>query len=223
MKLGIILNAAEAQSEMNKTLSNARSAIVDGVTEATTEAKEGLREMTRGAFKGNSLPNTWRSKLYGKDSFNPAGLVWSKAPKLMQTFSKGTLIQSSDGWYLAIPTENCPKTYGGKRVTPSNWPKEVYGPLTFVWRGNEGKPSMLVALDAPSAREVSYERSRLGRQIRGGKSTRTKGKLDLSKAVMFILEKQVRLDKRIDPEKVIQKAGNALPQRITARLKGAKE
>lgn len=218
MKLGVIVNAAEAQAEMNRTLANAQNAIIGGITESVNEAKNSVRAMTRSAFKSGRLPNSWQSKIYGRDSFNPAGMIYSKAPVIMRAFSEGTLIKSADGFFLAVPTENCPKSYTGKRVTPMNWPKEVYGPLEFIYVGH-GKPSMLAATNAPGASESRRTRSILGRQIRGG----ARGKITLEKMVMFILLPQVKLDKRIDPERVIKAAGDAIPDRITARLKGGKE
>src|SRR5689334_4097568 len=116
MKLGIIVNAAEAKAQMNATLARAKNAILAGVTQGTMTAKTGLREATRAAFRSSKLPNTWQSNIYGKESFNPAGLVFSKAPEIMRGFSEGVTIKSPNGFFLAVPTENCPKMYLGKRV-----------------------------------------------------------------------------------------------------------
>lgn len=217
MKLGFIVNAAEAERQMKETLANSQQAILAGVTESTNEAKAALREMTRAAFKGGKLPNTWQSKVYGRDSFNPAGMIYSKAPELMRAFSKGVLVKSADGFYLAIPTENAPKKgRDGKRISPSNWPKEVYGPLRFVYRPN-GR-SLLVADDL----RASY--SRKTGQMRGFKAASAKQRAagKVATVIMFWLVPQVKLDKRIDPEPAVKSAGSRIPDRITARLKGGK-
>src|SRR5436309_2503845 len=100
MKLGFITNAAEAEREMQATLSMAQKAILTGVQEGTQTAKENVRGATAAAFKGRRLPNTWQSKIYGKTSMNPAGLVYSRAPEIMKAFSEGQVIHAKGHRFL---------------------------------------------------------------------------------------------------------------------------
>lgn len=221
MKLGIIVNAAQAKQQMMKTLRKSQKAIVAGVKGQTDKGKNQLRELTRQVLKGNKLPTSWQGKLYGADSFNPAGLIYSKAPEIMRAFSEGATIRNPDGFWLPIPTENAPKSYNGRRVTPSNWPKEVYGPLTFIWLRHEGR-GILAAMDPPGASEMARTRRILGRRVIRGGASATKLK-DLTKRVMFILVPQVSLKKRLDPVAVIKAAGDGIPAAISAALESGSD
>ncbi|MEZ0263029.1 MAG: DUF6441 family protein [Alphaproteobacteria bacterium] len=220
MKLGITVNAAQAHAQMKATLANAKRSILAGVQGKTTEGKESLRDATRRVLKGNKLPTSWQAKIFGKESFNPAGLIYSKAPEIMRAFSEGATIKNPDGFWLPVPTDNCPKSYNGKRVTPSNWPKEVYGPLTFIWIRSQGR-GVLAAMDPPNAKTMAATRRILGRrQIRGGASA-TKLK-DMTKRIMFNLVPQVTLKKLLDPAALGKAAGDGIPAAISAELEKGK-
>ncbi|WP_353799190.1 DUF6441 family protein, partial [Thalassospira sp.] len=92
---------------------------------------------------GTRLARTWRSRAYPNKGYDAASLVWSKAPQIVRTFDRGTVIKSKSGFWLAIPTASAPKRgVGGKRITPSNFPEYRFGPLRFVYR--RGQPSLLV-------------------------------------------------------------------------------
>jgi hypothetical protein len=213
VKLGFITNAAEAERQMAATLAMTQRAIQAGMQEATESAKQGLRDMTAQAFRSNKLPKTWQSKLYGKTSFNPAGLIYSKAPELMRAFSEGVTIRSDKGFFLAIPTEDAPKTgTDGKRINPSNFPYQTWGRLRFVYR--RGGPSLLVVDNLrPSYSRKTGElrrfRKATDKSVAAGKT---------ATVVMFILLPQVTLKKRIDPEPIVRAAGDSIPADINKHL-----
>lgn len=217
MKLGFIVNAEEAERQMKDTLAHSQQSILAGIVESTNEAKEQLRAMTRAAFKSDRLPNTWRSKVYGRSSFDPAGHIFTKAPEIMRAFSGGTMIKSQDGFFLAIPTEFAPKKgINGKKISPSNWPTQVYGRLRFVYRPNG--PSLLVVDNvrpsyAKKTGKLRGFRPATEKRIAAGK---------VATVIMFLLVPQVKLDKRIDPEPIVKSAGDRIPDRITRNLEGRK-
>lgn len=226
MKLGIIINAAEAQAEQRRTLSYTQAAILGGIVESTTGAKGALRDMTRGAFKGARMPNTWQSKVYGRTSFDPAGLIWSQAPEIMKAFSEGQLIKAANHRYLAVKTDLCPErgTDGKSIRFPSgtdagNWPVDRYGPLRFVKR--PGNTALLV-VDG-----VRMGKSGRIKRLSVRKATKKMGErvnlLGQATAVMAVLVPQVKLDERINPEAALRPWFDQIPERIVERLKGGKE
>jgi hypothetical protein len=85
-----------------------------------TGFKNELRDQVAAHFAGGKLPFTWQGIAYpvGANSKDASVYVFSKAPKIMLAFDRGVTIKSKDGFYLAIPTQNCPKSYLGKPVTP---------------------------------------------------------------------------------------------------------
>ena len=87
---------------------------------------------------GNRLAKTWQAKVYprGKKSLSAAGVITSKATKIIRAFDEGAVIRSSKGLFLAIPTENAPKKgNNGKKICPSNFPAR-FGELRFVYVRN---------------------------------------------------------------------------------------
>jgi hypothetical protein len=167
--------------------------------------KAELRAQVTGAGLGARLARTWRGDVYPRagDSLRAAGSVTSKAPKIVRAFDEGAVIRSANGLWLAIPTENAPKKgLGGKRITPSNFPEHVFGPLRFVYLG---RAKALLVADGLRAR-----RGKRGGFARATDKARASGR-GLATAVMFVLVPQVRLRKRLDFLPVAQAAGDALP------------
>lgn len=76
-------------------------------------ARDELRQQTRSAGLGDKLPNTWTSRAYPdgeKNSMNPAGVVYSRAPEIMDAFTRGATIRPVAGSeFLWIPTKNVPR------------------------------------------------------------------------------------------------------------------
>ena len=108
-----------------------------GVRQATDGLQAELRSQIAGAGLGERLARTWRSETYPRagTSLTPAGLVWSKAPKLVRAFAYGALIRSRNGLFLAIPTEAAGRVGDGrKRITPGSWERRTGLRLRFVYR-----------------------------------------------------------------------------------------
>ena len=99
-------------------LTQAETAVTDGMRDATEGLKAELRQQVVGASLGTKLANTWRSEVYPKNgtSLRAAGYVFSKAPDIVSAFEDGTVIRSQKGFWLAIPTPAAGKGVGGKRM-----------------------------------------------------------------------------------------------------------
>lgn len=166
-------------------------AVTAGVRQATDGLKTELRSQVTSAGLGARLAKTWRGEVYpkGQDSIGAAGLVWSKAPKIIHVHDTGATIRSRDGVYLAIPTDAAGRAHGNKRMTPARWEAQTGQRLRFVYR--RGGPSLLVA---------DTMRARAG--MRGGfavaSATAQRTGRGLTTVPVFILVPQVTLRKRLD-------------------------
>lgn len=193
---------------MKKQQEAAEIAVTEGVREITNNVKQGLRQQVVSSGLGQRLSLTWRSQIFPKSgkSLEAAGWIWSKAPELIDAFTRGVVIRSSKGFFLAIPTPAAPKRgIGGKRINPSNFPEWSLGKLRFVYR--KTGPSLLV---------VDNLRAKTGK--RGGFAKASESALrtgrGLSTVVMFILLPQVSLKKRLDTQALAQRGQQALPDAV---------
>lgn len=192
---------------LREELKRGEGATTRGVRRAAEGLKNELRSQTIGGGLGPRLARTWRSESYprGGQSLGAAALVWTKAPQVLQAFDDGVLIRSTNGKFLAIPTDAAPKRgVGGKRINPSNFPEHSLGRLRFVYR--RGAPSLLV-VDGLRAR--TGKRGGFGR---AGKRALAKGQT--ATVVMFVLVPQVRLKKRLDVKRAAEKWVRQLPSLI---------
>jgi hypothetical protein len=204
MKLGILLNASEVAAEQKATLDHAKNSIYLGIQEATNAGKQGLRDMTKAAFKGNKLPNTWRSEMYGRGSFHPAGLLHTRAPEIMQAWSQSTVLHNNHGRFLAIPTELVGRI-GNRRLRPEDY-DDSQSPLRFV-----PLPNGHAMLVVDNIRVTSRGRLRLA-------SDRAKAQGRTATAIMFNLIPEVTLEPRINPGPIVKAAGETVPERIVKHL-----
>lgn len=175
---------------MRQEFITAERAVTQGVREATDGLKLAMRRQVMASGLGPRMANTWRGDIYpkGQSSIRAAGLVYTRASKMMAGFEEAKAIRSKDGFWLAIPTPNAPKRgVGGGRISPSNFPEQRFGPLRFIYRRNG--PSLLVAENLrPSV-------SRATGEVRGFRKAKTNR--GLSSVVMFWLVPQVKMPKLI--------------------------
>ena len=70
---------------MEDEFKNGAKAVTLGIKSATDGLKISMRNQVKSAGLSNRLANTWRADVYpkGKKSIFAAGLVYSKAPKIM--------------------------------------------------------------------------------------------------------------------------------------------
>lgn len=101
------------------------NAVSAGVRTVTEGLKLDLRDQMESAGLGKRLGNTWRSKIFPDDepSAKAAGLVYSNAPEIVETFALGAEIRPSRKRFLAIPTQFAPeRSPDGGKLAPSNYP-----------------------------------------------------------------------------------------------------
>lgn len=129
---------------LEKELKNAELAVTKGVSSATSQFKEAMRKQVKSAGLGSRLAYTWRGDVYpkSKNSLKAAGMVYTKAEKIMQSFEYGLMIRGRDGFWLAIPTPAIPKKISGKKTTPALYEKIKGIRLRYIYRPNQA--SLLV-------------------------------------------------------------------------------
>lgn len=192
---------------MRQEFQNAERAVTQGVREATNGLKLAMRRQVTASGLGPRMANTWRGDIYpkGQSSIRAAGLVYTRASKVMAGFEEAKAIRSKDGFWLAIPTPNAPKRgVGGGRISPSNFPEQRFGPLRFIYRRNG--PLLLVAENLrPSISRTTGEIRRFR------KATTNRG---VSSVVMFWLVPQVKTPKLLRFAEEAEKWYNWLPELI---------
>ena len=121
---------------LEKELKNAELAVTKGVSSATSQFKEAMRKQVKSAGLGSRLAYTWRGDVYpkSKNSLKAAGMVYSKAEKIMQSFEYGLMIRGKDGFWLAIPTPAIPKKIAGKKLTPAIYENFKVIRIIYVYR-----------------------------------------------------------------------------------------
>lgn len=200
---------AAIQGDLHRLLADelkaAEAAVTAGVKEATDGLKRDLRAQITGAGLGQRLANSWRGEVYpkGQRSIRAAGLVYSKAPKIVRVFADGAVIRSGHGFFLAIPTPAAGKYGDGrKRITPGGWERAHGQRLRFIFR--RGAPSLLVA------ESLRVRTGKRGGFAKAGASALRTGR-NLATVPMFILVPQVTLRKRLDVANAAEKWIAALP------------
>jgi hypothetical protein len=196
-------------AHMKRQVQVGARAVTVGIAGATAQVKAGWRDQITAAGLGPMLAKTIRSAVYpkGQTSPNAAGLIWSKAPKLISAHNTGPLIRSKDGFWMAIPLPVAGKGKGGSRITPGEWEQRTGRRLRFVYRS--GKSALLVADDARLNKKSIAA-------AKGGKR-RKDGILTGAQTIpIFALVPQVKLRKRLNLETVAHQAGQGLPARIRA-------
>ena len=116
---------------LDKELEKAETAVTRGISSATTQLKETMRSQVKAAKLGSRLAYTWPSS-----SLKTAGVVYSKAEKIMESFEYALVIRGKDGFWLAIPTPAIPKRIGNKKITPELYERRKGVRLRFVYRDN---------------------------------------------------------------------------------------
>lgn len=219
MKINLSPDASRAERDLLRMLRTARGGVMVGTRALTEKMKNSLRADVERSGLGGRLAKTWRSKFYENDGFNCAGFIYTKAPELIAAHSLGQTIRGKDGLWLAIPTENAPKKgEGGKRkISPSNWPEARYGRLRFVYR--DIGPSFLVVDNV----RASY--SRKTGEFRGFRqaSARAVNRGAVATVIMFILVKQVTMQKRLNPDNIARTLAATAPREILSAMRGVAE
>ncbi|TCP30696.1 DUF6441 family protein [Sphingomonas sp. BK235] len=216
--------------------------LVDGIegdiARAATEAmfvtalstRDELRDQTRSVGLGDRMPDTWTARAYPdgeKNSINPAGLVWSRAPDIMDAFTRGATIRPIGGaQFLWIPTANVPRarTRSGRIRGNGQRPQRLAsGAITpeecesrfntdFVMRrGRAGRLLAFMDLVAGRAR-------RGGSNVRAATRRRVAAGREPKLTLMFVLTRSVTMPKLFDLDASAGRWVARFEQALDARL-----
>lgn len=193
---------------------------------AASRAGEVLKERWRGAVRaaglGEAVARAIRADTYpaafkvrGRAvTLNPATLVYSKTPHILLGHA-GETIGPAGARYLAIPTEFTPLTRGGRgRRGPMPLAEflSTFGQRSLARIPLDGDRVALVARTG-FGRSRSTTRTRgLGRRL-GGRSRRGEEQL-----LMYVLVRQVRLRRRLDPDAMLDEARILWPRLLAEAI-----
>lgn len=159
-----------------------------GTRETGEALKFSLRKQIRNAGMSRRFSNSWRAKHFKNDGFNPAALVFSKAPKIIRSFDKGLVIKANKREWLAIPTKFAPKKIGKFRATPARLMKESKIKFRFVQ--TDADNALLIAKSARRKKPV----------------------------VMFVLVPRVKMPKKLNVEAAAERWAGKMPDVIEREL-----
>lgn len=214
--LGVSARMDGLQASLDSGLDEMAAAVTEGMTEGTGWLKDALREQVMDAGLGSRLAFTWRSEVYpkGRKSLDPAGFVWSKAPKIISYFSARTTVSAGHGRFLAIPTEDVPKGRNGRPISVEECQARFGKRFVFIDPGDRGfhtpsqiKPGVaFMVLKDLVIRKASgkYRNATAGELAKRAAGKRVRA---ISAVIMFILVPQVTSRKLLDLEGTADKAG----------------
>jgi len=228
MRLGAQL-VGDLRKMLAEELRAGERAAMTAIRTETAEVKAELRQQVTTAFAGNArgIANAWRSMVFPRSgqSLRPAGLVFTKVPKVIDAFERGALIRAKGGRkFLAIPTGfNAARGWRGRgdkglRVTPAQMVASGQAFLRpfksgrgFVWclplrAGEQTSKRRRTRLIAGGVAEV-------GTAHRRGREAWARGLLARGMVPMFLLMPQVTLTKRLDVRGACRRALRRLPGR----------
>lgn len=178
--------APDVRAALASDMDDVARDLTDGMRQVASGLKEELRDQVRAADLGEKLAKTWQGQSYPKtgNSFDPSAFVWSKAPTIVDAFSRGATIVPVNGQrYLAIPSPNVPRR-GRRKMTPLDVETEF----------NQD----LIIRREPNGNLLAFVDARVGFKIKGFRALAKGPKAKL--VLMFTLVRQVRMRKRLDPD-----------------------
>lgn len=176
-----------------RAVERAEGVVTRAVRAETAGLRDDWRQAVEGAGLGKRLGNTVRMRSYPEreTSLTPAGLVWTRAPEIMEAHTADLVIAGKRRSYLALPTEAVPRRSGrGGRMKPAELEARFGRKLRLVAR--RGRPALLVMDQA----RASYARA--DGRFRGFRPSRSKTGRGHTTVVMYVLVKRVRTRKRFD-------------------------
>lgn len=218
---------------VDEALGDIAAAATSAMRETMIEARDELRQQIVSNGLGSRLANTWTAREYPigeKNSINPAGFIWSRAPNIVDSFLRGATIRPINGSkFLWIPTGNVPlaparmgrvarqangrmgaRGLKGGSITPEECENRFN--TDFIIR--PGRGGHLLAF-------MHLIRSRNGRGVRSDTSGRRRQGRAAAPTLMFVLVPTTRMPKLLDIEVVVRRwearYATAFTQRIEAR------
>jgi hypothetical protein len=197
-------------------LAAVKGGVKRAIAGATVELQAQLRAETQAAGLGQGIANAWRLRVYpeARDSTNAAGLVWSRAPRVIDAANRGAVITGKTGNWLAIPLPAAGKAYRGKRITPLEWERQRNLKLRYVYL--RGRNKALLVADVVRIDRRGIARRRQYRHRGSGEFyTPLHG---ATSAAIFLLVPAVRMRKLLDLQTAANAAAASAAARITREL-----
>lgn len=214
-ELGLQLRAAlvgdfdkEVKTAQKRDTNAKAAAVFDFTDETQSKLKQDFNQS--GLRRANDLAKTWHARHFRNNGDNPAGLVYSSMPLVVQAFEAGATIKSQHGNYLVVPNPEvwptgraAQRRRGGKANTVAIG-EARFGPLQFVYR--PGPVSYLVATVRASSTQPGAFRKASGRASKSGKGLVT--------IVVFFLMKETHLKHRLHGNVIRDRAKRDMQSRI---------
>lgn len=213
-----------------KVMRSRSNAVLDGLYTGTRQSGELTKHQLRRDIEpalGPRMANTVRADYYpaGGRSWSPVAIVYSKVPHIMAIHADGGIIKAAEG-ALAVPLAGSPaatirQRRGESRVEAA---RRKYGELIFIKR--PGKAPLLAArVKITASGRYRKIRSLTPYKTRQGPRW-TKGNLAI--LPLFTLQRQVRIQRRLNARAIMAKAQRRHPARLAfalreAQIKSARE
>ena len=194
--------------------------------EASAEMQSDWRQQIEQARLGPRLAKTIRREVYpkGRNSVDAAALVWTKAPKIIDAYARGSTIRPVNGArYLWIPTDDVPKKRQGNRLTPQEVEQRFGRDLVIIGAGNHRlrtTPSRVnngvayAGFSGLAIRKASGRwRNATPNQMKPGH--RSYREVTRQFVLMFTLVPLVKVSKRLDLEALAREAEARFPGQLS--------
>jgi len=217
----VVAIGTKLSKALSEELRAGEVAVTRGVKLETNRLKTILRQQVVSAFggRGRGIANAWRSRVFPNvgQSLRAAGIVWTKAPTIIDAFERGVTIRARGSKYLAIPTGF--NRQGGRRgAKPRVTPQQMVASKQSFVRPIKNGRGLVWCLPVRRGERVGRGRAPL---IAGGlvsvATGRRKGAAQWQQELlargfvpMFLLLPEVRLGKRLD----VRGAGNSALARL---------
>ena len=211
-----------ALGDLDKVMDDIEGDIARDATAAIRETMEAARDELRAQVVSNGLgvrlSRTWTARAFpggAKNSINPAGYIWSRAPDIIDSFIKGATIRPIHGSkYLWIPTNNVPSATAhvgrsGRNVKGGRLsPDECEGRFNTKFIVRPGRGGRLLAfMDLIAGRGARRATAGRLRQGRAPKLT-----------LMYVLVRTTRMPRLLDIDAVAKKWEASFERALTGRL-----
>lgn len=212
-------NFDDVGSVMSGLEADIESAVTAAMREGTELLKSDWRDQIEASGLGRRLGRTIRGVTFPQNgaSIDAASWVETRAPKLIDAYARGvTIVPKSGKRFLAIPTQDVPRTRQGKPLTPREVEQRFGRPLQFIdptdrgfWTPSIRRPGVafLVLKNLVVRKATGRWRNASERELRKGRA----GERALSHVVMFILVPQVRVKQRLNLDALMRRAADRLP------------
>lgn len=215
--LDIRVNVPDLRAIEAEALADVERDVTAAMAQATGFLKDLLRDEVLTVGMGQRLAKTWRGEVYpkGGTSLGPAGFVWSKAPAIVDAFSRGVTIRPIDGeGYLWIPTKNVPprrragsyQSSLGKRSRGTRMsPEEVelaFNAELIIQKGKRG--SLLALIDVVGSNNGKTLRPSTNQRVKGRKGVAPRR---VKRVLMFVLVRQAKMPLRFNLQRAADQAG----------------